>query len=1042
MPGFRSPHLSSRIGGGLMTSLRMMVSALALIGSLTLGAAEAQQGSAVLVGTVDNAADGVPIADGLVTVTSVARQGEEYAVTDASGRYRIAGLAPGEYTLRIEVPGFKPYAREAIALRADAVIRLNVAVLPDALQGEEVVVVGRAPTVDVGSSGVGVTINSELTRRVPLSAPGGRGGAVRSIESVVEVAPMAEGDTFGVAIGGASSPENSYLLDGISINNSAYGLLGTPLSIEFIEEISVLTGGYMPEYGHAMGGIVNAITKSGTNDFHGSAWFNIAPGSLSGTPKRVLREGQTIETSRKLSLMTDLGADVSGPIVKDRLWFYAGAQWARTAYDLSRSLHTSSTGSDGETIRTLIPESEQTFKAKQHMMQGFGKLTWDADKKNQFELSLNAVYPISGGGSNFGINPLTDLPEIGTASNGYEQPLNGEYGALAHEFLGDSINAVLKWSNEMSEDTRFDTWIGFHRERGGRLPADGSSIGSSSGLAGQTNVWYQLPHSLAEFETVPGGACDADLADGADPSMFVCPVNDYRTGGSEFINKAAMTRVEGRTIWTQLVEAAGHHVFKAGLNAEGQFYKHTKGYAGGRSVVEYDQDLWLDGAVYGYLTAPGEPVVLSKLQNSSESMALGGFIQDSWEPLDGLTVNLGLRYDAQWLFANNQLAMALTNQLSPRAGVVYDPTKEGRAKVFANYGRYYEKVPLLMLDRYLTGEPLLFALRACDEPGVSGGNCFDDAASIPIGDPPNNNYVVAGAGTVPVDPDIEAPSGDEVVLGGEYEIIEDGRLGLVYTKRWLNQTIEDMSRDEANTFFFGNPGQGIAGDFPDAKRNYDAITLQFTKVFSKRWLANASYTASWLRGNYGGLFRADDSQLDPHQNSDFDLQSLVTNREGYLPGDRRHSLKAFGAYMVDFGQYGAVTPGLALRARSGAPSNLLGSHPLYGVDQVYILPRDSGKRLPWTYGVDVRLDYTVSFGEDRSLSLTMDVFNLFNIQHAVQRDNRYTVASVNPVEDGDVGDLEYEDGSAFDEADKNANFGRVVAYQKPRMFRFGVKGTF
>ena len=1032
--------------GSTSLGVRLFLIALSAQAVLATRSAHAQQGTAVMVGRVTNAQSGAALADAIVTVTSDSLQGEELAVSDASGHYRIAGLPPGDYAVRVELTGYQPHARAQVALRADSTIRLNAALAPGEFQSQEMVVVGRRPSVDVGSSTTGSNLSSDFVSRVPLSSPGGRGGSARSIESVVDVAPMAEGDDFGVSMAGASSPENSYMLDGMSINNSAYGLLGSPLTIEFVDEISVLTGGYMPEYGHSMGGTVNAITKSGTNELAGSAWFQIAPGGLSADPKAVQREGQTIRTQRQLDLITDLGGDIGAPIVEDVLWIYGGFQWTRTAYDLERSLHLTRYDDDGAptTDSEAIPGTSETFAATQNMFQGIAKLTWAANVENRFDLTLNTVYPVSGGDGDYGINPLTGFPEIGTETSSYAVPLNGEYGAIAHEYLGDSINAVLKWSNEPSTQTRFDTWLGWHHERGGRLPSDGSEIGSDSGLAGRSNVWYQLNHSLAEFEDVP--ACEDDSDADADPTMFVCPINDYRTGGPEFINKQVLNRAEARSIWTQLFEGAGHHVLKAGLNVEGQFYDHLKGYSGGRSVLEADVDTWLDGAVYGYLTGPDEAVVLSKLENSSESVAFGGFVQDSWDIVDQVTLNLGVRYDTQLLFANGELAMALDSQISPRAGVIYDPTKDGRAKLFVNYGRYYEKVPLVMLDRYLTGEPFLYALRGCTEPGDPDGDCFDDGALIPIGDAPNANYIVAGAGTVPVDPDLEAPSADEIVLGGEYEVVEDGRLGLSYTRRWLNNTIEDMSRDEANTYFFGNPGYGIAADFPKAERNYDAVTLQFVKTFSQAWLANASYTVSWLRGNYSGLFRAEDLQIDPHQNSDFDLPSLTTNRKGDLPGDHRHSIKLFGAYAIGLGDAGVLTPGLALRARSGAPSNLLGGHPLYGADQVYILPRGSGERLPWSFRSDFRLDFTHDFDDARSISLTIDVFNLFNIQSAVRRDERYTEASVNPVESGDLDDLENEDGTQFDPDDpnfgKNPNFGRVIQYQEPRIFRFGVKGTF
>ena len=261
--------------------------------------AAAQQGAAVLSGSVKDVATGAPLADAVVTVTSAALQAEEIAVTDGQGMYRIGNLPPGLYTLRIDKDAYKPYAREALDLHADTTIRLNAAVLPETLKAEEVVVVGKTPTVDVGSSAIGLNITSELTSSVPLAAPGSKGAAARSFESVADVAPGAQSDTFGVSFFGSSSPENRYMLDGLSVGNATYGVLGTPLSIEFIKEVSVLGGGYMPEYGRSTGGILNAITRSGSNDNRASVWSFVTPGGLAGTRKTAFREGDAIVTEPK-----------------------------------------------------------------------------------------------------------------------------------------------------------------------------------------------------------------------------------------------------------------------------------------------------------------------------------------------------------------------------------------------------------------------------------------------------------------------------------------------------------------------------------------------------------------------------------------------------------------------------------------------------------------------------------------------------------------------------------------------------------------------
>jgi Carboxypeptidase regulatory-like domain/TonB dependent receptor/TonB-dependent Receptor Plug Domain len=1028
--------------------------------ALTFGLAShasAQQGTAVLVGRIQDAESGKPIVDAVVTVTSTSLQGEELAVTDASGMYRIPDLPPGTYVLRVEKENFRPYARDAIELHADTTIRLNASILPEALKAKEVLVVGRTPTVDVGSSATGMNITSDFTTRIPLSAPGARGSAVRSIESVAEVVPGAQFDAFGVSIFGTSSPENRYLLDGLSVSNPTFGTLGTPLSIDFIKEISVLTGGYMPEYGRSTGGILNAITKSGSNDYHGSVWLNFAPGSLEGHRQRVQREAQTIVTQPKLAGMGDVGGDVSGPIIRDRLWFYAGFDAARTQYNLKRSLWrtllddqgSALTNDDGTSQTELIPGTTRTFVARQDMFQGIGKLTWAADRKNRFTFSYNGAYPISGGSGRYGVNPMTGQPEIGTENTSYTQPLNGTYSALAHRYPGSSNNVLAKWSSElMGKKLLLDSWVGWHNESGGRLPADGSRLGGTSGSAGISNVWWvrnDPPHNLADFEKVPGNACTT--SDGSNP----CPVTDYRTGGPEYLSKMSLNRVQARSIATYLFEAFGHHVLKLGVDYEHVSFHHEKAYSGARDYMEAaDGSYFLDGRVYGYLTGPDTPAQLGKIVNDTRSESIGGFVQDSWSIADRVTLNAGLRYDAQFLYAaSGDLAMTLPNQLSPRVGLIWDPTYEGRAKIFTNYARYFETVPLQMLDRYLTGEPLLFAARdpsVCNplDPANQQGACLDPSALFPgIGTPPNSVYSVAGAGTTPIDPKLKAPSTDEFVLGGEYEILRDGRIGVSYTKRWLNRTIEDMSRNEASTFFFGNPGYGIASDFPKARRLYDGVTLYFTKLYSQGWLAQASYTASWLRGNYGGLYRAEDLQFDPHMNADFDLRSLITNSNGYLPGDHRHFVKAFTSKDFDFKWAGVLTPGVAFRAYSGDPVSALGAHPLYGLDRVYILPRGSEERLPWTYSGDLRLAYGFKLAKGAMISITMDVFNLFNFQNVTARDQRYTATPVLPVTGGGgIAQLQNADGTAFDPAGRNPNYLRPVAYQPPRVFRFGVKGTF
>ena len=1041
-----------------MTSFRRRSIIGVAVVAQVLGAqsALAQQGAAVLTGTITDAATKQPVADVVVTVRSPALQGEQVVVTDATGQYRIPNLPSGAYTMQLEKEAYRPYSRADVVLRADTTIRVDAALLPDTLKAEEVTVVGRAPTVDVGSSSTGMNISSAFTRNIPLSPPGGKGSAQRSFESVAEATPGASADTYGTSINGSTSPENQYVIDGLSVNNPALGIIGTPLSTEFVGEVNVMSGGYMPEYGRATGGILSAVTKSGSNAFHGGIWSYFSPGALEGDRTLVRRNGETILTAPKLLYQGDVGFDIGGPPVKEKLWFYTGVDVARSVYTLDRTLNRTVLDASGNAVKdadgftqtTFIPGTAKRYNASVTSLQTFGKLTYTVNENNK--LIFTGIYSptFSGGGGDFGMDPTTGGPETTN--------LSGSYSALAHKYTGGALDASLKWTSERDNKRQlFDTSIGWHHEEGGQRPSDGSVPGSRQGLAGLASVAWRRnnpgPHSINDFEQLPDpSVCDAP----GTPNAKLCPVTSYFTGGPDYIDDQKLDRFQARHVFTHLTEGLGHHVIKAGVDAEMTRYDHLRAYSGDRRFRESSSGKsFSDQRQFGYLTAPDQPVILDSLRWTTNAMTVGGFLQDSWSIFDKVTLNAGVRYDAQFIYGGDgALAMSLPNQVSPRVGVIYDPTQQGRAKLFANYARFYESVPLDIADRAGSSEPQISSTHSgatCDPRSVAQqqGSCLSNSNRLRTGSgsAPDQKWVVTGAGKTPIDPGLKPQSSDEIVFGGEYEIIKDGRIGLTYTRRWMNSVIEDMSRDEAQTYFVGNPGSGIAKDFPKAERNYDAATLFFTKAFGDDWLAQASYTVSYLRGNYAGLFRPETAQLDPNINSDFDLRSLIVNRTGPLPGDHTHDIKLFGARDFKLTEQQHVTIGSAFRARSGAPTNYLGSHPLYGADEVFILPRGSGDRLPWIYDVDLHVGYAFKLSEATTLSITTDIFNLINFQGETARDQRYTASDVQPIANGtrsNLGSLKNSDGTPFAASAVNPNFGHALAYQAPRTFRFGVRLTF
>jgi outer membrane receptor protein involved in Fe transport len=1048
------------------------------------------QGNSTISGKVVDSATGKPVPNVVITITSPALQGEQIVVTDGSGFFRVPSLPAGEgYAVNAQVDAYRPHSQGGIVLRSGSTVQANILLLPETVTMTDpnvTVVIGRAPTIDVGSSRVVTTIDPEFTRRIAVNAPTSKGGAVRSFESLAATAPGTFEDTYGVSINGTTSPENGFVIDGVSASDPAFGTLGTPLSAEFVKEVNVITAGYLPEYGRAIGGIMDVVTKSGSNEFHGSLFSGITPGIFEGKRAIIPREGSTITTDPHLSSVHDFGFEFGGPIVKDKLWFFTGftiaMQRTRLERNLNKLLFEQNAGgmpvldAKGEPIPIIdedtgyqrterLPGTTRNAYASTRTMQYIAKLTWNINQDHNLALSVFGVPETAGGNGEY---PF----DLSGATGGVN--LNGPYATMGGMNRSFSNNVILKSSSSFSNKKYLlDVTLGWVYDAVFQGAADGSGVddvNTPGTLAySPTVTWRRSPnrHPITDFENLPAEAL-AQCAPGGNMEVanVYCPVVTYNTGGAGFMREATKNRYQGRAIFTALMEGLGHHVIKAGVDFEQLQYTNARGLSGGSGFRETrDGAFWQTTTRYGFLEAPDTPVWQSKFATNSNSTTVGGFLQDSWSVMDRVTVNLGVRYDAQVITGNDgRVGMTLPNQWSPRVGVIWDPSREGRAKVFANFARFYQAITMNLVDRAMPGETTLSSYRpvsTCNpndpNQGRSGGAC-DTRENLSNWGPfygadnsydPNQKYVVTGGDRVPVDPDLKPQSSDQFVVGGEYEIVTDARIGGAYTHQQLGNVVEDMSRDEAQTYFIGNPGRGMAKDFPSAVRDYDSLMVYFQKTFGNQWLAQASYTISSLRGNISGLFRPETGQLDPNINSDFDLVSLLSNRTGPLPGDRTHSIKVYGAKEFTLPRGISISMGGSYTGRSGTPINVLGSHPIYSTGEVFILPRGAGGRTPWVHSIDTNVTAGIDLSKGSRLTVGVDVFNLFNFQQYTGVDQDYTLADVRPIPNGTTADLPggkgkllYTDGSKFDDADKNPNFGKPNQYQTPRQIRLNARVTF
>ncbi len=1002
-----------------------------------------------IIGVVTDAQSGKPVVGALVVATSPAAQGEQTAVTDKSGGFRFQLLPPGDYKLATSFDGFKPSERADLTVRVDKTIRANLSLVPDAVQMEEQVVkTGVSPVINVGSAESGSVVSREFLSNVPVG---------RGFEGVAVTAPTAQFDAYGVAFAGSSSPENGYLIDGMNVGDAAFGTLGSQILNNFVQEIDIKTGSFMPEYGFSTGGIVSVVTKSGSNEFHGSVFGNLSPGALQADGKTIGRDAEALASvllPKDGTYRTDFGFEVGGPIMKDRLWFYAGFAPQLTRNTFSRyqqytvenpaELGAPLRGGDGLAIGNKIAGSERKITNKVNAYQMIGKLTFLINENNSVALSVTSVPSTSTG--------------FGSA--------NAAASATNYDLQDDFTDVVARYTSKLlNKKLQLELTGGYHRQVQKDKPV------TTNGINGATTsqVQWTNTHSLSDFETLGSGVgtnCAVNTVSGFDP----CAVTNYRTGGSGFVDDTILSRIAGKAALTYFAELGGNHQLKGGVDIQKSTYDHVKGYTGPDGATAFIREVNIEDFVAAstlnsaflqtfpnypnffqdfrrYGTVAGDRLSAvdnpgGKVKVKSETTIAAYYLQDSFQPsfLDGLTINAGVRWETQSMGVPDlpgSQTLSINNSIGPRLQAVYDWTRQGRSKVAASWGRFFSSFPLDMADRAFGDERQIRAFRdQCFDPAAETTNKDllagrPEACAVVDGFHRSSargvyTYTPTGSGSTPVSPSVKSPFVD--MFGGsvEYEVMSDLSIGFEYNGRRQGRVIEDMSNDDGENYAIANPGEGEPFDvgggtmfdpktatstdpvtgrefsvaFPKPIRDYDGFTFLVKKNFSNKWQAQASYTYSSLRGNYPGFFRPETGQLDPGITSMFDLAGLLANQEGPLPGDMPHSFKAYGSYAFDFGPSLQASAGGALRVTSGTPVNFLIAHPDYGPSEGYGLPRGSAGRTPTLTNFDLKGGITYTITPPYKVQFTVDVFNILNSQKAVTVDENWTLNSAQPIING------------------------------------------
>jgi hypothetical protein len=983
--------------------------------------AAAQEQRASIEGTVkDNT--GAVLPGVTVEAKNLAQGSVASTVTDGQGNFRFPALSVGAYEVTASLSGFAPAKFERVELLLGQIKRLELT-LGVAGVAESVQVTSEQPLIDVKQSQRAFAITADQFEKLP------RG---RDFSSIVTQAPGAnfEAKSGGISIDGSSAGENRYIIDGVETTNPQSGVQGKTMVLDFVGEVQVKSSGYAAEFGGSTGGVINIVTRSGTNQFRGDAGFYFTNDSLRSDgclSAGVLGSCRTLRlvptNSNAAEYVTyaedggtqwDPGFGIGGPVLRDRLWFF-GSYFPRL-----ETVERTTNLSDGVPVTREQSDDQQNFSANvtsQITGSQRGKIAYNSS----YRYIKGALPALNGSTSPLAVLDTNDIRPNYSVSGNYDWVVSDKF------FVG--ARGGYYHQNQYNEGIPSGTRYTFQT--------------SNVGLAG-------VP---AQFQQVTG-------------------FQNFLTNRSVFRNIYGRTNAQIDA--TYYLSAGGQHTIKGGV----QFDRIAN------DVLDVEQSNWvrifwdraLSGArgTYGYYQVRSNSLNNPDLGFGTEGNIAntnkGLFIQDAWTIGDRLTLNLGLRTENEsvpsYTTADGTAPIAIKwgfkDKLAPRLGFAYDFAGDGKTKIYGNWGVYYDIFKTELPRGSFGGDKWLeyyYALDTPDFTALDPSGCPPACPGRLLRGPVDFRHPSNAPGEQTIDPDIEPMKLQEAAVGFERELGRNMAFGARYIHKQIDIAIEDVGQLDAQgneIYTIGNPGFGAAAsvfladgtrvaDFPKAVRDYDALELSFDKRLADRWQLRASYTLSRLYGNYAGLSQSDENgRTSPNVGRTFDYPLMAFDGSGQpvlgrLATDRPHQFKVQAAYEMPFG----TLIGANLYVASGIPVTREAAAITGSNFPVQYLGRLSDGRTPTFSQTDFIAQHEFRLGGARRVTLAMDVRNLFDQDTAISKFSTQLASGQSvPFEEADLYAGRVNFAALANAAIQDPRFLQANDFQLPRVIRFSVKFGF
>ena len=880
------------------------------------------------------------------------------ATTDDDGRFRFPYLPVGVHDVVVRHPGFAEH-RQAIVVVAGSAFDLPMTLTVEGVSAD-VTVTAAAAVVEAARSQVASTVPEAEVRRLPLNgrqfldiallAPGVAPPNINSTQLFAETSAI---PGVGLSIGGQRNLSNSVVVDGLSSNDDAAGLSGMPYAVDAIEQVQVVTSGAQAELGRAIGGYVSVVTRSGTNQPHGTAYGYFRDDALNA---RNALSGTTLPMSQQ-----QYGGSLGGPIRRDRTFFFANAEERRL---------------DQTGLTTIDPTTLAAIEAR-----------------------LRAVgYPGT-------------LPATGQ----YVSPVDSRH------VLGKVDHVVSSRHQLGVRYSLYDVAAGNARGAGG-LSAPSASAGldnrDQAVALSSTQTWS--PRTVNETRVqYTDSALRAPSTDLIGPAVTIAGVATFGTFSSS---------PQGRfNRMLQLVDNVsqqrGAHALRAGVdlvhNADRIHFPRAA-----RGAYAFSS---LSNFLAGTYNNAGYSQTFGATEVSQDATSIGVFVQDAWSATPALTVNLGLRYDLQFL----ETIAADADNVAPRLGVAWVPTASRRLVIRANAGRFFDRVPLRALANALlsAGNTTdLGALRQTNvvlSPGQAGAPVFPAVLAAPV---PTVTLVnlstmdrsLQNASSTQASVEVERQLASATTVSAAYSYVAGRDLLMA-----INQNVPSCLPSGGNNGCRPNPAHANDSRYVSAGRSAThALSLTLQQRASRWGRYRATYTLARARNDVGEFFFS--GPIDP-----FDVSKDWSRADN----DRRHVLVVSGSVESPDRGHDSVWHALSsgwqasalLQASSAAPFNITtGATTVQGtsarpvVDGAFI-PRNAGVGDTFV-ALHLRVGRAFRVASAVRAEVALELFNATDAVNEIARNTTF--------------------GSGSYPTSPSASFGTVTAVGEPRSAQLSIRLRF